>query len=230
MTPSRTLVHLDALSAEQEEFARLAADADLDRPVPDCAPWTVGDLVRHLTAIHRWAAACTALDAHAALPDDAPFEAAAAVADYPAAAAELRAALGEAARPCPTLVGPGTAAWWARRQLHETFVHRLDLAAALGVAAEVDPAVAADCIAEVVDTMQPRQVRLGRMPPPVAGVRLTSPSGSWVLGGRPVAEVAGPERALAQLVWRRTTPADPRLSVTGDRAAATALLADRLTP
>ncbi len=220
------LDHLSALTVEQEAFAALAAAADPDLPVPACAPWTVVDLVRHLTGIHRWAAANTRLPPDADVPDDEET----AATDYPVAAAELRAALADPAHPCPTLVGPGTVAWWARRQLHETFVHRLDLAGALGLPLEADPAVAADCVAEVLDTMQPRQVRLGRMPAPAAGVRLTTPTAAWVLGAAPVAEVAGPELAVAQLLWRRTTMDDPRLTVTGDRAAAAALLADRLTP
>ncbi|WP_369135036.1 maleylpyruvate isomerase family mycothiol-dependent enzyme [Modestobacter sp. I12A-02662] len=222
------LDHLSALAVEQEAFAALATTADADLPVPACAPWTVADLVRHLTGIHRWAAAAARLPPDAAIPDEDDDEAG--PPDYAAAAADVRAALADAARPCPTLAGPGTAAWWARRQLHETFVHRLDLAAAVGVPLEADAAVAADCVAEVVDTMQPRQVRLGRMPAPAVGVRLTTPTATWVLGAAPVAEVAGPDLAVAQLLWRRTPLDDPRLTVTGDRAAAGGLLADRLTP
>jgi uncharacterized protein (TIGR03083 family) len=146
------------------------------------------------------------------------------------AAAGLRDALEDAARPCPTLTDPGAVAWWRRRQLHETFIHRLDLAAALGLPLTADTQVAADCIAEVVDTMQPRQVQLGRMPAVTAGIRFTTPTATWTLGPAPVAEVAGPEVAVAQLLWRRTTLADPRLVVSGDRDGAAALVAQPLTP
>jgi len=97
------------------------------------------------------------------------------------------------------------------------------------LAAEQD-GFTADCLAEVVDTMLPRQVRLGRIAAPTVGVRLTTPAGSWLLGGSPVAEVFGSALALAQLVWRRTTLDDDRLTVTGDRAAAAGLLAERITP
>lgn len=221
---------LGALAAEQDAFAALAATADLDTPVPACAPWTVGDLVRHLTAVHRWAAATARLGADADVPDDGPFECVAAPEDYREAAAGLRDALADAARPCPTLTGPGVVAWWRRRQLHETFIHRLDLAAALGLPLTADRQVAADCVAEVVDTMQPRQVRLDRMPALTAGIRFTTPTASWALGPAPVSEVAGPELAVALLLWRRTTLNDPRLVVTGDRGAAADLLAQPLTP
>ncbi|MFW3173082.1 maleylpyruvate isomerase family mycothiol-dependent enzyme [Geodermatophilus sp. CPCC 206100] len=182
-------------------------------------------------AIHRWAAATARSAPDAALPDDDPFVAAATVAGYPDAAADLRAALADPDRPCPTLTGPGVAGWWTRRQLHETLVHRLDLAEALGAPAEADPAVAADCVAEVLDTMQPRQVRLGRMAQPDTAVRLTTPAGTATLGRGPVvAEVSGPAPVVALLLWRRTTPEDPRLTVTGDRAAAADLLARPITP
>ncbi|WP_158548748.1 maleylpyruvate isomerase family mycothiol-dependent enzyme [Blastococcus sp. TF02A-26] len=224
------LDHRSALAAEQDAFAALAADAPADLPVPACGSWTAEVLVRHLAAVHRWAALAIRTDADADLPDMRPPWRATTAADYGTAAGELRTALADPARPCVTLDGPGTAAWWARRQVHETLVHRLDLTAALGVPAPVDPAVAADCVAEVVDTMQPRQVRLGRMAPPTGGLRLTAPSGSWSLGPAPVAEVAGAEVDLALLLWRRMPLDDERLAVTGDRAAAAALLAEPVVP
>ncbi|SHF72462.1 maleylpyruvate isomerase family mycothiol-dependent enzyme [Geodermatophilus nigrescens] len=218
-----------ALAAEQRGFAALARGADPRLPVPGCAPWCVEDLVRHLAAIHRWAAACARTGPEGPLPDDEPF--AEDAPDYPSAAAELRTALADPGRPCASFVGPVTAGWWTRRQVHETLVHRLDLAAALGVPAGADPRVAADCVAEVLDTMHPRQVRLGRVAPPRCAVLLTAPSGSWVLGpGEPVAEVAGPELALARLLWRRASLGDPRLAVRGDRGAAAEVLAGALTP
>ena len=223
-------MELPALAAEQDAFAALLVGADLDVLVPACAPWTVEALVRHVSAMHRWAAVTAHLARDAPVPDDEPYEHAAGPPDYLAASSDLRAALTDPARPCPTLVGPGTAAWWVRRQSHETLVHRFDLAAALGVPATADPAAAADCIAEVVDTMQPRQVHLGRMATLEVGVRLRTATGVWQLGVNPVAEVAGPEIAVALLLWRRTTLEDSRICVTGDRAAAAALLREPLTP
>jgi uncharacterized protein (TIGR03083 family) len=222
--------HLAALAGEQESFAALAAGAPADLPVPACGTWTVEVLVRHLAAIHRWAALASRTDAAAELPDMRPLLRSTTAADYVSAAGELREALADPERSCVTLTGPGTAAWWARRQLHETLVHRLDLASALGTDAAVDPALAADCVAEVLDTMQPRQVALGRMAAPTRGVRFTAPTGSWALGPAPVAEVTGSEQALALLLWRRLTLDDAQVTVTGDHAAAAALLAEPVVP
>ncbi len=224
------LDHRAALAAEQDAFAALATGAPADLPVPACGDWTVAVLVRHLATIHRWAALAARTGADDELPDMRPVWRATTADEYPAAAADLRTALAEPGRPCVTLTGPGTAAWWARRQVHETLVHRLDLAAALGTPGSADPAVAADCVAEVLDTMQPRQVALGRMTAPTTGIRLTALSGSWSLGPAPVAEVAGSEIDLALLLWRRLPLDDDRLTVTGDRAAAAALLAEPVVP
>ncbi|MGY1814033.1 maleylpyruvate isomerase family mycothiol-dependent enzyme [Blastococcus sp. SYSU D00820] len=228
MSPDDLLAHL---AAEQDRFLGLATTADPHRPVAACAPWTVADLLAHLTGIHRWAAVCAALRPTADLPDDEAFAAPAGAGEYARAAADLRAALtADPQRPCATLTGPGTASWWARRQLHETLVHRWDLESALGGAAELDPRIAADCVAEVVDTMQPRQMRLGRMPALRDGIRLQAPGREWLVGEQAVAEVTGPAPALALLLWRRIPLDDRRLAVTGDRAAAAAALALPLTP
>ena len=223
--PARLLAEL---GRQQDAFASLVELADLQRPVPACAPWTVGELLGHLTGVHRWVLrivepGCPGIPAE---DDAAPVEPSA----YREVAAQLREALSRFEQPCPTLEGFGQVRWWTRRQLHETFIHHLDLSEALGSTAAAPAWVAADCIAEVVDTLAPRQVRLGRMPPIRGGLRLTSPSGTWQLGTTSVAEVRGPDLAIAQLLWRRTTVDDPRLTLLGDKAAATDLLQHPLSP
>lgn len=227
---------LDALAAAQDAFAALLADADPDAPVPGCAPWTVTDLALHLGGVHRWAAAMARrLDDGGADPTE-PREPAALRAFYREQADVLQdtlRALGPDAR-AHTLTGPGPAAFWHRRQVHETLVHLHDLAEAAGVPHPVDdPALWADTVDEVVTVMTPRQVRLGRMAPLDAPVALaaTDAGRTWTLGG-PAAPVtvAGPARALALLLWGRTTPDDPALTATGDRAALLAALARPLTP
>lgn len=248
---------LDVLADVQDAFAALLARADLDAPVPACGTWTVTELALHLGGVHRWAAGMArGVDGDDVEPTE-PRERATLLAFYLEQAARLRATLHELGPDAPalTLVGPGPAAFWHRRQVHETLVHLHDLADAAGVPHPVDdPALWADTVDEVVTVMAPRQVRLGRIDAPEAAVSLvaTDAGHAWVLGGgggvedptdgagaadggptdrtsAPV-EVSGPARTLALLLWGRTRADAPGLAVTGDRAVLDAALARALTP
>ncbi|WP_217614273.1 maleylpyruvate isomerase family mycothiol-dependent enzyme [Cellulomonas sp. GbtcB1] len=252
---------LDALAAAQDAFAALLAEADPAAPVPGCAPWTVTDLALHLGGVHRWAAAMARREDDDGVDPVEPREPSALRAFYREQADVLHHTLRSLDPDAPafTLVGPGPAAFWHRRQLHETLVHLHDLAAAAGAPHPVaDPALWADAVDEVVTVMTPRQVRLGRMAALGRPVGLVADDAgrSWLLGGpadgqpgpagagpeaaaeaatpsvpdaAPVT-VAGPARALALLLWGRTPAVDPALTVTGDRAALDAALAAPLTP
>jgi hypothetical protein len=102
----------------------------------------------------------------------------------------------------------------------------------------MDPAFALDGIDEVVTVMYPRQVRLGRTAPLPAALALAPDEGGrWVLAGDgtgpdpvPDATVSGPAEAVLLLLWHRTDLDDPRLTVSGSRAAADTVLAEALTP
>ncbi|QZN86690.1 maleylpyruvate isomerase family mycothiol-dependent enzyme [Cellulomonas sp. C5510] len=231
-------VLLDVLAEAQDAFARLLADADPDAPVAACPGWTVTDLVLHLGAVHVWAAGMargTDSDEEGA---PGPREPVALQARYREQAGTLLGTLRALGPDAPglTLLGPGPASFWHRRQVHETLVHLHDLAAAAGAEHPVtDPSLWADTVDEVVTVMLPRQVRLGRTTLPEVAVRLAAPDAgrTWLLGvaeAGPAAEVAGPSRALALLLWGRTTADDPALRVAGDRAALRAALGRALTP
>ena len=232
------LEHRAALRREQDALlAMVTTPAALAARVPACPAWRVHDLLAHLAGVHRWAVAMSRTAPHEPAPGEhVPGGSADVVTEYAAAAAQLRAALaGDRPQPCRTLVGPGTTAWWARRQLHETLVHRVDVEQALARPSGAAEAVAQDTVAEVLDTVLPRQVRLGRAVLPAGvGVDLLAPGARWRLGApgeaARTASVAGPALVLAQLLWRRTTSADPRLHVDGDVAALQAVLAQPLTP
>lgn len=225
--------HLDALRSEGAAFAGVLDRADAGLPVPACGEWRLRELAHHLGGVHRWAAAAALGDGtgpSVAVPPMPPDDA---LADWLREGLDaLTVALADQGRPCWTLAGPATAAWWRGRQALETAVHRVDAERVLGPASPVDPALAADGVAEVVDVLHPRQLRLGRAAVPAAALRLTTDDGqgSWLVAGPfPVTEISGPAETLLLLVWGRTDLDDPRLQVE-DRRRAQAVLAEPLTP
>ena len=156
-----TAEHLDALRADGPRLVEAALAAGLDAPVPTCPEWRVGDLLRHVGGVHRWAAGYvgTGLDrpttdaeaaALFAAPDDAGL--AAWCLDGHARLIE-RFARPQAAETTvfSFLPAPTHYAFWARRQAHETAIHRTDAEAAAGRPAEVEPGFAADGIAELLN-------------------------------------------------------------------------------
>ena len=228
--------HLVTLAALQEQFRSTIDAVDPTAPVPWCGRWTVRDLVEHLARVHHWAAAQAARTPEVPLGrgpfDLAPF--------YAEQAAELHATLTRLGPDAigSTLNGPGPASFWYRRQVHETLVHLWDLRTAGHLRLDADPTLWADTVDEVVTVMFPRQVRLGRTPVlerPLTLVADDAPR-RWTLATADettddaAVTVTGPAEALALLLWGRTTPDDPRLSVDGHRPWLTQVLARPLTP
>ncbi len=128
--------HIDALERDGALLGDAAAAAGLTASVPTCPGWQVRDLVRHQAYVHRWAArhvieqSPTPLGEDdeavilAAGPDDAEL-----IGAYRSGHAALVAAL-RSADPdldCATFMpAPSPLAFWARRQAHETAIHRYD--------------------------------------------------------------------------------------------------------
>ena len=245
-----TLDHLALLSRFQDQFLAAIPAADADVRIPACGDWRVRELVEHLAEVHHWAAG-NARGVEGAALGDGPFDLAP---HYAAQAALLRETLAELdpGSDCrvlthPDPLGPGPVRFWHRRQTHETLVHLHDLLAASagGAAAGLvgaAPEVWADTVDEVVGVLQPRQVGLGRMEPlrfPVVLVA-TDLAGAptWVLGAQgertdevaPDVVAAGTAEALALTLWRRLTPDEAGLVVTGDRGDLEAALAQPIVP
>ena len=140
---STQLAFEDYLSAIETQAARLAEDAKetgQDAKVPSCPGWTVGDLVGHVGIVHRWARANVQ-------GNQSPERAARiheALTTTPPGAADRLAWFREGAELVVEFLAnpPAPRAFWARRQAHETTVHRVDaLAARLGhrpTAAQLD--------------------------------------------------------------------------------------------
>lgn len=175
------------LDAAVTRFARLADEAAGDEPVAACPGWTVTDLVTHLGSIHRWAAA-TLLSGGRDLPEPTPLVRTSLGDWYAGCAAALLTALDavDPDEPVPNFARiDERARFWARRQLHETTVHAVDAAQAVGrfeSAWGVSADVAADGIEEVLRVFFPRMTARGMRPDVRSRVRFdaTDRFDSWI--------------------------------------------------
>jgi uncharacterized protein (TIGR03083 family) len=225
--------YLDHLRRDLSTFEACLA-GDLSARVRHCGSWTLYDLADHLGQGNLWAAAGVTEQRGDYESDPAPRENAALARWFGETADVLLAALDtDPSAPAWTIAPPPTVGFWQRRRCLETVIHRWDAEHALGAGGPLDPVLAADGIAEVIDTMTPRQVRLGRITAPAHAIRLAasdSPS-SWVLGpGEPVATIRATTAELMLLLWGRLDPDDQALTWEGDRAKAMTTLARSLVP
>jgi len=159
--------HIRVLGNEGQRFAEAARRGPWEAQVSGCPGWDLRDLVRHLSEIHLWAAANVArrpgakldLDDRSDLTESWPDLAVFWPADddlidhYLQTNANLVRAL-ESAPPdleAPTfLPAPSPLAMWARRQAHETSIHRFDAESATGRTTGFDPEFAADGVSELL--------------------------------------------------------------------------------
>ena len=149
----------DALGRELDRFVSLLTSADPDAPVPTCPEWTVRDLTDHLGYVHRWAGEMVRDRSPERLPrEEMTFE----TATDDDLARWLRAG-GDALIATLRDADPDDEMWawgpdqrvrfWSRRQLHETAIHRIDLARAVGAPVVLDAPVALDSILELLECL-----------------------------------------------------------------------------
>jgi uncharacterized protein (TIGR03083 family) len=152
--------HIDALRVNGAALGNVAATLPLDAPVPTCPGWQLRDLVHHLGGVHRWAAAfvstgrTTPIDASDLESYVGGWPADAELLDwFRAGHVALLTAL-ESAPPdldCWSfLPAPSPLAFWARRQAHETAIHRADADSAGGTSSVFPAAFAVDGIEELL--------------------------------------------------------------------------------
>jgi uncharacterized protein (TIGR03083 family) len=225
--------YLDHLRRELGAFEACLA-GDLSARVEHCGQWTLYDLADHLGGGNLWAAAGVTEQRGDYEAPPAPRDRASLAGWFGDTAGVLLDALDtDPSAPAWTIAPPPTVGFWQRRRCLETLVHRWDAQHALGAAGPLDPAMAADGIAEVIDTMTPRQIRLGRIGPLPHAIRLTAsdvPS-SWVLGpGDPVASARATAADLLLLLWGRLAASDQAITWDGARDQARVTLAGSLVP
>jgi uncharacterized protein (TIGR03083 family) len=230
----------DELVHEIDRFADGLASADPTTRVPSCPDWTVLDLTKHLGTVHRWATKLVAERSPARIPragltsDSDVFDATWLRAGGGALVEVLRGADGDDA-----MWAWGTdqhVRFWSRRQLHETFVHRLDLELATGATSYVDPSVAYDATDEFLANMKADRdtvlhAREGRgtelfrisstMPVGQWSVRLTNEGYDFVdSDDEPDAELSGSAADVLMAVLRRRDVAHSDVTVSGDNSLA----------
>ena len=239
--------YIGALRREGELLAGAAERAGMSAAVPACPGWRVADLLRHTSYVHRWAAGFVAQ--RLTEPVDEPPEEEilqqgpgdeSLVGWFREGHAALVRTLSEASPDvdCWTfLSAPSPLAFWARRQAHETAIHRVDAeqaAAGAGRSADgprFEPAFAANGVDELLMGFLARNVGRESWPGLGGDLALHADDGpgaraDWLVGGRPGAAgvsrgngpadcaVTGRARELYLLLWNRG-PADG-LQVTGD--------------
>lgn len=234
-----TSEHLRILKEEGIALAAAATRAGLDAAIPSCPRWCVGDLVAHVGTVHRWATAHVVEKSPVLLkPDEGPDRGLgeeALLAWYDTGLSTLLDVLGSADADveCFTfLPSPSPLAFWARRQAHETAIHRADAAQAADMEVSYEPDFAADGVDELLIGFGGR----GRNDAPVSrrhtiAVAATDTGDSWgiVLEGETMitkrastdagCSVVGQARDLYLLLWNRADPAHGSLTVEGDASS-----------
>ncbi len=144
--------HVETLRLEGVRLGEVAGAVPIDAPIPGCPGWTVEDLLRHVGEVHRWAATVVRERSQERLRRDFVGPSGdELLAWYVEGHAELLQVLEDAS---PEDVfwawapAPSALAFWARRQAHETAIHRLDAEQAADMATPFGPLQAADGIEE----------------------------------------------------------------------------------
>jgi uncharacterized protein (TIGR03083 family) len=250
MAGMETSEHIAALQREGDFLAAAAQRAGLEAAVPSCPGWQVRDLLRHLSYVHRWAAGFIT-ERRPRRPRDEPSDAEilrggppdAELIDWfraghTALVQTLRAA--DPALVCWTVIpGRSAVASWARRQAHETAIHRVDAELAAGTVTPLPADFAADGIDELImgffgrdaAALTAEQQAGPRRVLQVLAADSGGPPGAWlaeltadgtmaarVSAGTGPAEctLAGPSAGLYLLLWNRADLPAAGVTVSGD--------------
>jgi uncharacterized protein (TIGR03083 family) len=232
----RIAEHVEVLRHDGEQMAGAARRAGLDAAVPTCPGWRVRDVLQHLGGVHRWATA------YVATARSQPFTAAernrffASVADdtlidwfVTGHRALLDTLVGAAATTsCWTfLPAPSPLAFWARRQAHETAIHRADTESALSTVPHWDARFAVDGIDELLaGLLVSHPERIAAHPPASIALSATDADAGWTIHIEPAGyravdgthpatlTLAGSASDVYLLLWNRADV--DRFEVRGD--------------
>ena len=232
-----TAEFIRVLEREGRLLVGAAEEAGPDAKVPTCPDWQVRDLVRHTGMVHRWATAFVA-EGHSSyhpegsLPELDGAELLAWFRDGHRRLVDTLAAAPPDVECWSFLPAPSPLAFWARRQAHETTVHRVDVESARGGSrSPVAVDFAIDGIDELLLGFHARDRSSVRTDEPrVLRVRASDADAVWTVrlsSGPPASErgevahadceLAGTTAQLYLALWNRR----PFEGVTGDASIAT---------
>jgi uncharacterized protein (TIGR03083 family) len=229
--------YVDELEAAGVALADAATTAGVDATVATCPGWDVRALLDHTGMVHRWARAHVLDAAGGSRPKLEHAPADGVVEWFRDGHAALVRTLRETAsdQPCWAFLSgaPKTASFWARRQAHETSVHRADAESARGTVPVIEPSFALDGIGELLEGFYGRSGgRLLADPPFTLRVAPSDAGESWLVDVRPdrrevTRDATGPADCtmrgtaadLYLFLWNRI-PAAP-VSVDGDASVVT---------
>jgi uncharacterized protein (TIGR03083 family) len=234
-----------AVVAEQgARVCAVAAAGGWQARVPHMKRWKLVDVVAHLGGVHRWAAEIVTTGAMTRSHRRGRDTGEALLAWFEAGLANLVTVLStmDPDRPCPNFSpgSPRVAGFWARRQAHETIVHRWDAEATAGPPSGVDPLLAADGVDEVLHVFT--RTRGGRVLPAPVALRCADTGSGWIVSpaarpGRvvvaragqelvePVATRTAPAESLLLALWGRRPVPEAELVITGRQEVARSFLA-----
>jgi uncharacterized protein (TIGR03083 family) len=232
--------HITAVEEEGKRFAEAAHRSGLDQDVPGCPGWDVRELVRHLSSVHLWAAAHVANratewrdhgpteleeywpDLAVFWPDDSKL-----IDWYLETNRNLVDELSSAPADLDCLSflpAPSPLAMWARRQAHETAIHRFDAESPNRASTDYDRVFASDGIDELLMLFAPAfAVPMPEAKTMVAQTTDTDDTWHVTMGPEVISVVRGDGAADVTLtgsaadlylaVWNRGTPV---ISLSGD--------------
>ena len=246
-----TREYISVLAKEGGLLVEASRGTNASAPVPTCPEWALRDLLAHIGFVHRWATAYVAKGLTDMVVEPAENEVLSRATSDELLVSwvdEGHRALVEALSSAPAglrcwtfLPAPSPLAFWARRQAHETTVHRVDAELTAGQApSSVGTSLAVDGIDELLlgFLARPRSRRLPKLVPGVVNFEATDAGHSWTVRIFPdrMETTKGPSKSASKsastsdsdlsvrapasdlylLLWNRRSGADMDVAGRGD--------------
>ncbi len=182
---------IEALHEQGELLAASAEGTDLDVAVPTCPEWRLRDLLDHLGKVQRWATSYVVTGRTTMLEEDEEKPIFGDLTSDDELVGWFRAGhegLCDALRSAPAdlecwtfMAASSPLAFWARRQAHETAIHRVDAQSIAGDISPTEMLLAADGIDELLVGFATRGRKLLADPPRTMSVETIDSGDNWLV-------------------------------------------------